>query len=310
MNKSSRIFTILLMVIVSFSLLSSEAFAKRMGGGSSSGMHRSITPAKPATPTKQAEANKQTQQPASNTATAGTAASKSSWMGPLMGLAAGGLLAAAFMGGAFDGISPMDIIVLLFIVGAVIFFLRRRAQQGQMRTASATATPSATGTVAQPMGNNQFRRAESSAFGQNNIEIGSLVNDATVLDFAHQASYPAWFNADQFEKQAQTWYVALQSAWDNKDWTTLKALSTPEYFELLKAQRLTEADDNQTRVDEVTATIGDMVKENGQWVVTVEFKGYISEQAGSFAHAFNEYWHLIRIGEAEGEWKLAGIQQA
>lgn len=308
----TKLFTILVAVMVSFSLLSTEAFAKRMGGGGSSGMHRSIAPAKPAKPAaqKQTDASKQAQQPAA-AGTAAGAASKGSLMGPLMGLAAGGLLAAAFMGGAFDGISPMDIIVLLLIIGAVVFFLRRRAQQSA--TASASPMPAGAAPMPNAMRNpNQFRQAESqSGFGNSNqIEIGSLVADSTVEDFISKTNYPSWFEAEKFEKQAQTWYIALQSAWDNQDWNTLSALSTADYFTELKAQRLAEADNNTTRVDEVKAEVRDMVKENGQWVLTVQFMGYVSEQDGHFAHAFNEYWHLVRIGEAEGEWKLAGIQQA
>lgn len=302
-----KIGIMLLALTLSVSLISTEAFAKRMGSGSNSGMQRDVAPASPAGNAKSSPTSP-AQQPAAAGAAAGTAAgaaAKSSWMGPLMGLAAGGLLAAAFMGGAFDGISPMDIILLLLIAGGVIFFLRRRAQQAK----GAVAMPMPAN--ATPMPNQQYRQAEpTNTTGSAGIQIGSHVGNSVGMATMMGSNYPTWFDEAKFVKQAETWYVALQSAWDNQDWTTLSSLSTPELFAQLKAQRIAEADDNQTRVEEVRAVVREMSQDANGWVLTVQFNGYVAEQAGAFAHAFNEFWHLVRIGEADGEWKLAGIQQA
>ena len=302
-----KIGIMLLALTLSVSLISTEAFAKRMGSGSNSGMQRDVAPASPAGNAKSSPTSP-AQQPAAAGAAAGTAAgaaAKSSWMGPLMGLAAGGLLAAAFMGGAFDGISPMDIILLLLIAGGVIFFLRRRAQQAK----GAVAMPMPA--TATPMPNQQYRQAEpTNTTGSAGIQIGSHVGNSVGMAAMMSSNYPTWFDEAKFVKQAETWYVALQSAWDNQDWTTLSSLSTPELFAQLKAQRIAEADDNQTRVEEVRAVVREMSQDANGWVLTVQFNGYVAEQAGAFAHAFNEFWHLVRIGEADGEWKLAGIQQA
>ncbi len=302
-----KIGIMLLALTLSVGLVSTEAFAKRMGSGSNSGMQRDVAPASPAGNAKTAPSTP-AQQPAAAGAAAGTAAgaaTKSSWMGPLMGLAAGGLLAAAFMGGAFEGISAMDIVLLLLIVGGVIFFLRRRAQQAS-KGAVAMPMPA----TATPMPNQQYRQAEPMNTGSTGIQIGSHVGQNLGMGSMMASTYPSWFDEAKFVKQAETWYVALQSAWDNKDWTTLNALATPELFAQLKEQRSSEADDNQTRVDEVRAQVREMTQNANGWVLTVQFTGYVSEQAGAFAHAFNEFWHLVRIGEADGEWKLAGIQQA
>ena len=302
-----KIGIMLLALTLSVSLISTEAFAKRMGSGSNSGMQRDVAPASPAGNAKSSPTSP-AQQPAAAGAAAGTAAgaaAKSSWMGPLMGLAAGGLLAAAFMGGAFDGISPMDIILLLLIAGGVIFFLRRRAQQAK----GAVAMPMPA--TATPMPNQQYRQAEpTNTTGSAGIQIGSHVGNSVGMAAMMSSNYPSWFDEAKFVKQAETWYVALQSAWDNQDWTTLSSLSTPELFAQPKAQRIAEADDNQTRVEEVRAVVREMSQDANGWVLTVQFNGYVAEQAGAFAHAFNEFWHLVRIGEADGEWKLAGIQQA
>lgn len=302
----AKLFSVAMALLVSVSMVSTEAFAKRMGSGSNSGMQRDVAPASPAGNAKSAPTSP-AQQPAAAgaTGTAAGAAAKPSMMGPLMGLAAGGLLAAAFMGGAFEGISAMDIILLLLIAGGVIFFLRRRAQQAK----GAVAMPMPA--TATPMPNQQYRQAEPmNTTGSAGIQIGSHVGNSVSMAAMMGSNYPTWFDEAKFVKQAETWYVALQSAWDNQDWATLSALSTPELFAQLKAQRSAEADDNQTRVEEVRAQVREMSQDANGWVLTVQFTGYVSEQAGAFAHAFNEFWHLVRIGEADGEWKLAGIQQA
>jgi predicted lipid-binding transport protein (Tim44 family) len=304
----AKLFSVAMALLVSVSMISTEAFAKRMGSGNNSGMQRNVAPASPASNQKASPANSAQQPAAAGSTAAGSAAgaaAKSSWMGPLMGLAAGGLLAAAFMGGAFEGISTMDIMLLLLIAGGVIFFLRRRMQQAN-KGAVAMPMPA----TASPAPNQHYRQAENLSTSASAIQIGSHVGENLNMSGMMTPTYPSWFDEAKFVKQAETWYVALQSAWDNQDWTTLGALSTPELFAQLKEQRSAEGDDNQTRVEEVRAQVREMSQDANGWVLTVQFTGYVSEQAGAFAHAFNEFWHLVRIGEADGEWKLAGIQQA
>ena len=68
-------------------------------------------------------------------------------MGPLAGLAAGGLLAALFMGGAFEGINMMDVLMLAALMAAVFFVVRmlRKPRQEQsarpMQYSGMGATP-------------------------------------------------------------------------------------------------------------------------------------------------------------------------
>ena len=287
----------LIAIALSLSLISSEALAKRMGSGSDSGMQRSVAPASPAS---------NSAAPASAAAAGGAAsaaagaATKSSWMGPIMGLAAGGLLAAAFMGGAFDGISPMDIVLILLIVGGIFFFLRRRAAQQQVQPATASASNY---TPTQPP-------VPQSTSGD--INIGSRVGSLTMQDALNTATpfaAPAWFDEKNFTTQAKSWFVQLQMAWDKKDYATLGAIVTPELLVELRAQREQQSENNVTKVDEVFAQVVEFVQDAGKWILTVRFNGYLSEKEGDFPHAFSEYWHLVRIGDAQGEWKLAGIQQ-
>src|SRR5690242_9810050 len=103
-----KILTLFTLAIFSFGLATFDAEAKRFGGGQSIGKQReSISPQ---------SAPKQAQAPSAAPAPAG-----SKWMGPLAGLAAGGLLAALFMGGAFEGIKMMDVLMLAALMAAIFF---------------------------------------------------------------------------------------------------------------------------------------------------------------------------------------------
>jgi predicted lipid-binding transport protein (Tim44 family) len=294
--------TLLLSAVLATTFISTEAFAKRMGSGSDSGMQRSVTPASK-TPSSPAAGNSAAAPAAAGaTTTAAGAASKSSWMGPLMGLAAGGLLAAAFMGGAFDGISPMDILLILLIGVGIFMFLRRRAATATAQPLPATASPS-----------NYMPADHSSTHTAREVSIGSRVGELAMTP-TQSTSFsstqaPTWFNESTFTIQAKNWFVQLQAAWDKKDYVMLGSIVTPELLAELRDQREQQADNNVTKVDEVFAQVVEWTQEAGQWVLTVRFNGYLSEKEGAFPHAFSEYWHLIRQGEADGEWKLAGIQQ-
>ena len=95
-----------LVVLIGASALSSDAYAKRFGGGKSFGKQReqATQPARPASP-----------------AAAPAPAGGRSWLGPLAGLAAGGLLASMFMGGGFDGLKMFDILLMVGLAAGVYF---------------------------------------------------------------------------------------------------------------------------------------------------------------------------------------------
>ncbi len=119
-----KILTLLTLAILSFGLAAFDAEARRFGGGKSIGKQREAI--SPQTPPKSA----QTPPAASAPAAAGNR-----WMGPLAGLAAGGLLAALFMGGAFEGINMMDVLMLAALMAAVFFVVRMLRKPRQEHSA-------------------------------------------------------------------------------------------------------------------------------------------------------------------------------
>ena len=111
--------------------MSLDANAKRFGGGKSFGSAPShqTRQAAPATPAAGPAA--------AGAAAAAKPAGAARWLGPLAGIAAGGLLASMFMGGGFQGMQIFDILIMAVIAFVIFRFIaaRRRKQQEQMADA-------------------------------------------------------------------------------------------------------------------------------------------------------------------------------
>ena len=104
-----------------------DAHAKRFGGGKSFG-------SAPSHQTRQAPQQTQAAPSQAGKQAAAAPSGASRWLGPLAGLAAGGLLASMFMGDGFEGIQFMDILIFGLIAFLLFRFLaaRRRQQQPAM----------------------------------------------------------------------------------------------------------------------------------------------------------------------------------
>ncbi len=269
------------------------AEAKRLGGGSSFG--KSYT-----TPKRVAPAPSKEQAATNPTGTAGTAAAgtKSKGFGGMLGgLLAGGLLAALFMGGAFDGIQIMDIL-LIAVIGFVLFklFARRKAQASQ----PAYATPDGgmmreqpQPTTAQPIA------PQAPAFGS----AGNAGLSAAKLDL------PQWFNEKAFVDGAQQHFIHLQKAWDTQDWSDIRDYMSDEMFAALQQERAKLPAEQHTEVDSVMAELVNFIDKGDHVVASVHFYGWIAE-SGQPTSEFSEVWHLNRDMQSKGaDWKIVGIEQ-
>jgi predicted lipid-binding transport protein (Tim44 family) len=222
--------------------------------------------------------------------------------GLLGGLLAGGLLAALFMGGAFDGITPGDILVLLLIGGAIWFFLRRRRPQPAV--AGGGYGDEATPALREEHG------AQQRGGLSDGIRIGGNVGGSGVKENSIGGETlpppPPWFDVSSFEQGAVENFLAVQKAWDAGDVETLKAYCDPGCFEAIADQ--IRAGENRTDVEQVTAQVIDWDYDNDRFVVSVRFSGLVSENGGP-AHGFTEVWHVAKPADGSGDWKIIGVQQ-
>jgi predicted lipid-binding transport protein (Tim44 family) len=251
-------------------LVSSEAFAKRFGGGKSFGKQREqIT--QPASPTAPGAA-----------ARPGPVGGKS-WLGPLAGLAAGGLLGALLFGGAFEGIKAMDIVMIVLLALAVMFIFRAlRRPQPQ----------------AQPM---QYAGMDAQSYAPRPAAGGTSAG----------GTRPAWFEDEPFLRGAKGHFIRLQDAYDRGDLNDIREYTTPEIFAEISLQiQERGAAKNKTDVVQLDANILDVATEGEQVVASVRFSGLIREEEGATAQPFSEIWHIQKsASDRNAPWFVAGIQQ-
>lgn len=304
-------------VSTTLALAPSISDAKRFGGGSSSGMQRSMpnsSPAKPAAPQQAAPA-------ATPGAAAAPAAAKRNWMGPIAGLAAGLGIAALMshlgMGEAFGNFIMMALLAVVAFV-AIRFLMRRfggtstatGTQRGQLAPVGAGAnTPSTPAwnqpaTPAAPVMQRSNDAASSAA-----VLSADGSSRLAPLSASPASGLPADFDAEGFGRLAKMIFIRMQAANDAGDLNDLRSFTTPEMFAVAKLELQERSGKAQTTdVVKVESEVLDLAKEGERQVVSVRFHGQLREDIGADAENFDEIWHLVRWGD-DASWAIAGIQQ-
>lgn len=287
----------------------SDAEAKRIGGGKSTGMQRQGTTEKAptATPAQTPGTPAAAAAPAGAAAGAAAAAApKRSWMGPLAGIAAGlGLAALASHLGFGEELASMLMMGLLaFAVIAVIGLVMRKraaAQAGQNGMAYAGA-----GAGAQP-GAPAARSFDTAMPAGGSGSTGSMIGSS--LGAQPARSIPADFDVPAFVRNAKVQFIRLQAANDAGNLDDIRGFTTPEMFAELKMDLAERAGATQTtEVMTIEADVTDVAEEDQRYVVSVRFTGTLRED-GAQTTSFDEVWHLTKPSQGNGGWVLAGIQQ-
>ncbi|MCK0511604.1 Tim44 domain-containing protein [Aromatoleum buckelii] len=281
-----RVFLTFFALVLSMGLALPDAEAKRLGSGKSFGTQRDATTQAPTAP--MARGADTTPNAA---ATAGQAAKKSSWMGPLAGLAAGlGLAALASHLGMGEGLANILMIALLAMAAFAVFRLvmRKRSTAPAMQYAGAAAGG---GTVSMP-----GPASSPAAAAPARSDVGML---------------PAGFDAEAFVRQAKLNFVRLQAANDARNLDDLREFVTPEMFAELQMQIQERGDAVQrTEVVDLHAEVVGYAEEAQRHLVSVRFHGLIREEAGAAPVEFDERWHLAKAFDGSRGWVVAGIQQS
>lgn len=274
----SRFIKLFVITLISSTLFIGQAEAKRFGGGKSFGYQRNNV--------SQPAAAKPT--PAQGPAAA-PVKSGNRWMGPLMGLAAGGLLASLFMGGAFDGIKPMDILLLLGIAALIFFVIR------------AMRRPNPAVSQVQYAGHGESAPIMDAPQERSGAAYGS----------GNSSTRPAWFNEENFVRLAKSHFIRLQAANDAKDLHDIREYTTPEIFAEISLQMQERGDAvQQTEVISVDAKVLDVYNEGDLTIASVRYTGQLREQANGPVESFDEIWHVQRSqSQSNADWHIAGIQQ-
>lgn len=286
-----RLLLLLTIVFSCLSLLATTAEAKRLGGGSSIGKQRTMSPQQTATPPTAAPS------PATspNPMPASTRPAGNRWLGPLAGLAIGAGIGALFAG-AFGGMGGLGgalggILMAVVAVVAVLFLISmfRRKQQPVPQFAG-----SGTSFSAQPIYSPQPASA----------------NSAPVSSAVAAHNIPADFPVDAFLRSAKTSFIRLQAANDRKDLDDIREYTTPEMFAEITMQiRERDSTPQRTDVDALNADLLEVVSENDHAIASVRMSGQLRENNGS-PEKFDEVWHVQKnLKDDQSVWLLSGIQQ-
>ncbi|MBX9894059.1 MAG: 39S ribosomal protein L45 [Nitrosomonas sp.] len=278
--------TFLTLAFLSFGLLAFDAEAKRMGGGKNIGTQRQAVNKQQATPTPQ-------QAPAAAPAAAASGGSK--WGGALAGLAAGGLLAALFMGGAFENINMMDFVVLALLIGAVFFIirmLRKPRTDGQAASMQYSGMNTAT---------------------PDRFQTPPFAGGATTAsdNSSNQPNIPADFKVEPFLRNAKASFIRLQAANDRGDISEIRDFATTEMLAEISAQIQERGDEpQQTEVMFIDANLLEVETTNDMAIASVRFTGQLRDLPDGEPEAFDEIWHVQKdLKDPDATWLLAGIQQ-
>lgn len=306
-----RFLSVLVLSCATLSLLAPIAEAKRLGGGSNIGRQSSSpamreAPRSAPSPTPPSNAAPNPSSAAAAPGAAGAAAAaKPSFMnrygGMIAGLGAGALLASMF-GGGLGGLGSAlgGMLNILLIVGALYLVHRFFAS----RRRPSVATP--------PM---QFAGAGGPSFGGSSFapQREPTWNAAPRVEATVPAAInvPPGFEIEPFVRQAQSSFLRLQAANDDRDLADLRDTTTPEvYAELAMQMRERGNVPQKTEVVTLDAQLLEVVVDGDQMVASLRYSGTIRESVGAAATPFDEVWHLRRSARAANDpWLIAGIQQ-
>lgn len=279
------------------------AEAKRFGGGGSFGQQKSMPVQQRKAPPQQQQA---AQPPRQAAGAAGAATGSAKWLGPLAGLAAGGLLAWMIFGEGFEGFQFMDVLLFGLIALGLFMFLRARRRQQQTAYESPQPAP-----IQQRENMGGYAQAgQGTAQPQTVQDSGSMIGSALGLNALHNVDAPSWFDEASFVNNAKQHFMSVQKAWDQGDAAEIESYCTPQLYEQLQVLMAgIVVGENHTEVDTLYTEIVDQSVEDDYFVVSVRFSGFIKESHDEPSHAFNEVWHIRRLQKGEGNWQIAGIQQ-
>lgn len=273
-----RVLSIFMALCISLTF-SLDVHAKRFGGGKSFG-------SAPSHQTRQAPQQTQAAPNQAGRQTPAAASGASRWLGPLAGLAAGGLLASMFMGDGFEGIQFMDILIFGLIAFLLFRFLAARRRQQQ---------PAVAGHA--PM--QREMPTQNPIFGSSAAPVAAPVINA-----------PAWFNEQSFVAAAREHFMSLQQHWDANEMDKIAEFVTPQLFEFLKRERAEIGEAYQsTYVDDLQIQLDGVDDQAEKTIATLTFVGVSKNSRFDQGEPFSESWRMERAQGENQPWLVAGIRQ-
>lgn len=315
---------------LSLSVLPSDAEARRMGGGGSFGrsapsQFQKSPPTAPAAAPQRTAPNQQATNP-SAAGTAGAAAPRNRFLGPLGGLAAGLGLAALFGYLGFGAGMAEFLGTMLMIaaaVFAVVFLVRMLRGQQSAKQRPAYSAPGTGGTS-----NSIYRDAPQPPRYDSPVRpindpvpgMGVPRNDQGFGQFGNPGAFdspmpattpvkdlPAGFDEINFVNSAKKFFVTMQGVFDKGDVDGLREYCSDEVVEHLRVEIESRGNAvNRTDVVTLDAQLIGFETDVDEQIATVAFTGMLREEQDAAASEINELWIMSRPVSGGG-WVLSGI---
>jgi predicted lipid-binding transport protein (Tim44 family) len=299
----------------------------RAGGGMSSGSRgfssggsyqRSTPTSPPRQPSQQPQAG--ATQPGPTQPSTGMGRGLLYGMG---GLFLGGMLGSMLFGGhsqaagwgGSGGFGMGDLIIILIILGAVYFIVKRfRAKREAMQASSAGGSYASSYTYDQPGGSTAHEEPQPQYQSEDNLSRG--------LRYIREMD-PS-FDEDAFRETAEDLFFRIQSAWTKRDLSSVRQLLSPDMLNTFQNDVNKYVADKQfNRLENIAVRrveIVDAAQDRGEEYITVRFTAslldYVVDESTSRVLSgssmdpvkFLEFWTFSRkIGDKQ--WVLSGITQ-
>jgi len=310
-----------MMLVCSMVLSSTDALAKRMGGGKSFGKQSNQVTQRDATPpANNAAPASPAAQPGAANRPANAAPASRPWGAMLGGLAAG--LGLAWLASSLGFGEGFGQVLMLLLAGVAIWLVVRMVMRSRQSNSGGMAYQGATAAQAprnynsnnvgndasaRPWESNQtpFSAAPASASG------GSMIGSA--LGGQQTWGVPAGFDVDGFIAASKTNFMTLQAAWDRGDISSLRSMMTDEMLAEIKTQladreQASAGQPNVTEILALDARLLGIEELDDMYMASVEYNGLSREDAASSPSPFREVWNITRPKNGPGGWLVAGVQ--
>ena len=310
-----------MMLVCSMVLSSTDALAKRMGGGKSFGKQSNQVTQRDATPpANNAAPASPAAQPGAVNRPANAAPASRPWGAMLGGLAAG--LGLAWLASSLGFGEGFGQVLMLLLAGVAIWLVVRMVMRSRQSNSGGMAYQGATAAQAprnynsnnvgndasaRPWESNQtpFSAAPASASG------GSMIGSA--LGGQQTWGVPAGFDVDGFIAASKTNFMTLQAAWDRGDISSLRSMMTDEMLAEIKTQladreQASAGQPNVTEILALDARLLGIEELDDMYMSSVEYNGLSREDAASSPSPFREVWNITRPKNGPGGWLVAGVQ--
>ena len=306
MKKLTRIIALLLIALSLSIGIMSDANAKRFGGGGSFGGRSSYSAPYQRSAIPPSRSPSQQQATAQNQTARQGMTNRGGLMGMLGGLALGGLLGSMFFGGAFENFNFMDILIF----GGVAFLLYK------LFAARARSTqPNAYNRTTNDLGGSPVNQTETAGFNtdvlfkkDHQFTTGSSTQESTSLN--NTIVIPEGFDQSAFLSGAKIAFTMLQKAWDDRDLSEIRGLSTDKVFAEIQEQIKASTTENHTDILKLNAELLEIREVGTELEATVLFDVIIREDINTQTEQVKEIWHFVKPKNSiQPKWLLDGIQQ-